>query len=276
MKKIIVLFLGFCILSLGLTACSDKKSGDVIKIGVIAGPESQLMEVAKQVAKKRYNLNVDIVLFTDYTMPNEALDSDNIDANMFQHRPYLDAQIADRGYNLQAIGNGFIYPMGVYSKKLTSLSSVPIGGKIGIPNDPSNEARALLLLASQKLITLDDSKGGTPNLSNIRTNPKNIRFIEMDAAQLPRSMDDLDAAVITNTYATTAGLHLKDAIAKEDGNSPYVNVMVVKTDNKDNPDLIKLLQAFQSQPVIDKAKELFGDGAVPGFTPTPAPESEKS
>jgi D-methionine transport system substrate-binding protein len=273
MKKIASLFLSLLILT-SLSACHHKSSDNTLKVGTIAGPESELMEIAKRVAKKRYNLDVDIVLFTDYTMPNEALDSGNIDVNMFQHRPYLDAQIEQRGYKIEALGNGFIYPMGVYSKNFKTLSSLPVDGKVGLPNDPSNESRALLLLADQKLITLKSGKKGILGLGDINSNPKKITFIEMDAAQLPRSMDDLDASVITDTYTVTAGLHLSDAIAKEDAESPYVNVLVVRSADANKPQMKQLLAAFQSQPVIDKAKELFGDGAIPGFTPTPSPESE--
>jgi len=196
MKKLSLCIL-LTLLSCVLCSCDHKSSSAALKVGVIAGPESELMDVAKQVAQKRYHLNVEVVVFTDYSMPNEALNAGNIDANMFQHRPYLNAQIAQHGYKIAALGNGFIYPMSIFSKKFKSLSSLPMDAKVGIPNDPSNEARALLLLANQKLITLNNSSSPTLDLSNIKTNPKQIHFTEMDAAQLPRALDDLDAAAIT-------------------------------------------------------------------------------
>jgi D-methionine transport system substrate-binding protein len=269
MAKIVSFFLSVCILSLGLFACHHKSSGNTIKVGTIAGPESELMVVATKVAKKRYNLEVEMVLFTDYTMPNEALNSGSIDINMFQHRPYLESQLKERGYKIEAMGNSFIYPLGVYSKNAVSLTDLPVGAKIGIPNDPSNEDRALLLLANQKLITLKMMPGKRVGLANIQSNPKNIHFIEMDVAQLPRSLDDVNAAVITNTYAVTAGLHLSDAIAKEDSESPYMNIFVVRKADVKKRELKQLLAAFQSEPVILKAQQLFGDGAIPGFIPTP-------
>jgi D-methionine transport system substrate-binding protein len=273
MKKRVLIVVSLFILGLGLAACNHKSSqAHTIKVGTIAGPESDLMMVAKHVAKKRYNLDVEIVLFTDYTMPNEALDSGSIDVNMFQHRPYLASQVKERGYKIEVLGNSFVYPMAVYSKNANTLTDLPIGAKVCIPNDPSNEARALLLLADQKLITLNTSLDKMVGLADIKSNPKNIHFIEMDVAQLPRSLDDVQAAVITNTYAVTAGLHLRDAIAKENGQSPYVNVFVIRSADMNKPELKELLVAFQSEPVLVKANALFGEGAIAGFTPTPAPE----
>ncbi len=267
--KLKTLFLSITLLiSMLLSACSHKENANSISVGVMAGAESDLMVTAAQVAKQRYNLNVKVVTFTDYTMLNEALNDGNIDANMFQHVPYLNAQIQARGYNLIPAGNGFVYPIGVYALKLKKLQDIPVNGKIAIPNDPSNEARSLLLIQSAGLITLRSGAGTNATVVDIASNPKHIHFIELDSAQLPRALQDVDAAIINDTYAGPAGLKLSDAIYKEGPNSPYVNVLVVQKGHANDPHVKQLLAAFQSQAVIDKAKQLFGDGAVPAFVPT--------
>src|SRR3989338_2870440 len=135
-----------------LAACSHKENKNTIQVGVITGPETQLMQVAKKIAWEKYKLDINIVQFNDYIMPNEALVNGDIDANMFQHMPYLKAQIKERGYKLVSVGKTFIYPVGIYSKQIKKISEVPNGAKVAIPNDPSNEARALLLLQKTGLI----------------------------------------------------------------------------------------------------------------------------
>ncbi len=255
-------------LSLLLTACSHKEDANTISIGTIAGPETDLITTAADVAKQRYGLTVKIVTFNDYTTPNEALNNGDIDSNLFQHVPYLDAQIKARGYKLAVVGKSFVYPLGVYSKKITSLNNLPKNGTIAIPNDPSNEARALLLIEKSGLIKLRANAGANATLQDITSNPKHIKFSELDAAQTPRALADVDAAVINNTYAAPAGLKLTDAIFKEGPDSLYVNVLVVQQGHENDPKVKELLAAIQSQAVIDKAKQLFGDGAIPSFTPT--------
>lgn len=267
MKKVLGLFTLAIVACFLASSCSSAKRSGAIKVGTIAGPETELMEAAKKVAKEKYNLDVEIVTFTDYAMPNEALNNGSIDANMFQHVPYLDAQIASRGYKIVNIGKGFVYPLGVYSKKIKSLEEIPLNGKFAVPNDPSNEARALLLLEKSGLIKLRPEAGANATVADITFNPKSLTISELDAAQLPRSLDDVDAATINNTYASTAGLKLSDSIFKEGSDSLYVNVLVVREKDKDDSRLKNILAAFQSKEVVAKAKELFGDGAVPSFTP---------
>tara|TARA_R110000868_G_scaffold8205_3_gene42643 strand:+ start:234122 stop:235606 length:1485 start_codon:yes stop_codon:yes gene_type:complete len=256
--------LGLCVIFITPNIVEDVESHtqNDITLGCIAGPETQLMQTVAKVAKQRYGLNVKLVEFSDYTMPNTALNDGDIDANYFQHIPYLDAQIKARDYKIAAIGKGFIYPMGLYSKKITSLQQLPDNAKIGIPNDPSNEARALLLLQKAKLITLRKGVGVNATPHDIISNPKHLQLIELDAAQLPRSLSDVEMAAITNTYATSAGLKLKDAILAESTDSPYANVLAVQTKNKNNPKLKELVKALQSNASIKEAQQLFGDGAV--------------
>jgi len=262
-KKIILLTLA----AFTLVACSSKKDNpNVVTVGAIAGPEIQLMEVAKKVAKKRYGLDVQIVPFSDYNAPNAAVVGGSLDANAFQPKPFLDAQIKARGYKLTAIGKTFIYPMGIYSKKIKSLSQLQDGAKVSIPNDPTNEARSLLLLQKAGLIKLKSGVGVSATPVDIISNPKNLQFVELDAAELPRSLSDVTLAAINTTYAVPAHLSLtKDALIHESAHSPFVNLIVVKTVNKNSKKLCELVEAFQSKPVRDEAKKLFGDAAIAGW-----------
>jgi len=262
LKKLSIIILALAT-SVVLVACSKKEDPNTIRVGTISGPETALMETAKDVALQRYGLKVEIVPFSDYTMPNVALNDHSIDANMFQHVPYLNAQVKDHGYKIGVLAKTFIYPMGLYSKKIKTLSDLKDGDKVAIPNDPSNEARALLLLQKASLITLKPGATVEATPVDIASNPKHLQFIELDAPQLPRALSDVALAAINTTYAIPAGLSpAKDALAVEDASSPYANVIVVRADSMDNPKLKELVSAFQSKPVVVKAQQLFGDGAV--------------
>jgi len=265
MKLLLKLF-GITILSFGLLACD--KSPDhktTIRVGVMSGSESELMTTVKEVLKKDYGINMELVIFDNYALPNEALNNGDIDANYFQHLPYLNAQIKDRGYKLMPIGNIFIYPVGIFSQKLTSLSQLKSGDKVGIPNDPSNEARALLLLQSAGLIKLAQNTSINATIMDIVNNPKNLSIVALDAAQLPRSLRDLSIAVINSNYAVPAGLTLDKALFKEGKDSPYVNIVVVKTADKDQPQTLDLVKAMHSDAVVAKAHEIFGVGVAKGW-----------
>lgn len=266
MKKILVSILAASAL-LSLVGCSSKKEPEnVVTVGTVAGPETELMEVAKQVAKKRYGLDVQIIPFADYNGLNPAVFSGSLDANAFQHKPFLDAQNEARGFTLQSIGKTFIYPMGIYSKKIKSITAVKNGDKVAIPNDPTNEARALLLLQQAHLIKINPKAGVNATPLDIISNPKHLSFIELDAAQLPRVLQDATLVAINTNYAKPAGLSpMKDALIHETADSPYVNLIVVRKDDIHNKKLLDLVKAFQSESVLQKAKQLFGDGAVPGW-----------
>lgn len=259
------------LLGLSLVACSDEKntakeSANEISVGAIAGPETQLVEVAKKVALEKYNLKVKIVTFTDFTMPNTAVADGSIDANAFQHQAYLEEQNKSRGYDLVAVGKTFIYPMGLYSKKLQSLDQVQPNATIAIPNDPSNEARALLLLQSAGLLTLKPGTGVTATPQDILTNPLNLKIKEIDAAQLPRVLGDVDLAAINTVYAIPAGLvPTKNALFTESSDSPYANLIVVQAKEQDEPKIQHFVEAYQSPEVIAEAERLFQGGAVPAW-----------
>lgn len=259
-------FLTIALISLvaviGLTACDQKKEADnVVTVGIIDGPDTPLWEAAKAVALKREGLIIQLVKFSDYNMPNEALNNGEIDANAFQHVPFLEAQIKAHGYHLVAVANTFVYPMALYSKKIQRLDQMRSGDKIAIPNDPSNEARALLILQKGGLIVLNPSAGVNATTLDIAANPKHLKIVEMDAAQLPRVLPDVVGAVITNDYADPAGLTPKQGILVEDIHSPYMNVIVVRPEDKDSKKIKQLIAAFQSPEV----KNLSGDYAIAGW-----------
>ncbi|CEK09852.1 MetQ/NlpA family ABC transporter substrate-binding protein [Legionella hackeliae] len=255
--------LSLFVLIVGLVAC-NKPSPNALNIGTIAGPETELVEVAKDVALKEFDLEIKIVEFNDYNLPNEALDDGSLDANVYQHLPYLQAAMKAHGYNLEVIGKTFVYPAGIYSNKVKSLKQLKNKAIIAIPNDPSNEARALLLLQKAGLITL--KKADTTSVSDIATNPKQLVIKELDAAQLPRVLTDVDAAVINTTFAIPAGLSpSRDAIYKEGKDSPYANLIVIRRDSIKKPQLEQFVKAMNSPEVKAKAKELFGDAALPAW-----------
>ncbi|MDB2384703.1 MetQ/NlpA family ABC transporter substrate-binding protein [Endozoicomonas sp.] len=249
-----------------LAGCSGQGGDDVLTIGVIAGPEADVMKVAVDKLQTETGIDAKLVEFSDYISPNIALSDGSIDVNAFQHRPYLDSIVEDRGFKLVAVGNTFLYPIGAYSKKLKSMDELKEGATVAIPNDPSNEGRTLILLDNKGFIKLKDIKNLEATPADIVENPKKLRFIELDAAQLPRSLDDVDLAFINSTYAVAAGLlPERDALISEGKESPYVNIIVSREGNKTDPRVDLLVKAYQSAAVEKKAKELFQGSAVAGW-----------
>lgn len=230
-----------------------------IKIGTMEGEESDVWDVAKKVAQQQ-GLNLDIIHYSDYAIPNEALNSGEIDANAFQHKPYLEEQINQRGYKLSVVGYTVLYPIGIYSHKIKDIKNLKIGAKIGVPNDPTNEARSLRLLASLKLITLRDPSDIQATKYDIVDNPKNLDIQELDAGMLGRAIDDFDIIVINTNWALTTKLDPdKDAIYWESAqNNPYDNVIVVRTADINKPWVKKLVAAYNSEPVRAEIKRIFG------------------
>jgi len=268
MKKNRILQTLILILCINLAACHKPEAANVIRVGTIAGPETQLMQAAKKVALQRFGLHVKIVTFNDYIQPNSALVDGDIDANSFQHLPYLEAQNKAHDWHLVAVAKTFLYPMAIYSNKYTRLQKLPHGGKIALPNDPSNETRALLLLQQQHVITLRHGQTElTPDA--ITNNPKRLTFETFDAAFLPRTLDDVDAAIINTTYAQPAGLKASQALARENTHSRYTNVIATTQTLAASKKIQELVKAFQSAPVLAKAKSLFGNNAIAGFKLAP-------
>ncbi len=248
-------------LLLSLVACQQHPSPNTLTVGTIAGPETDLVKTAQKVAHDKYGLDVRVVEFNDYNLPNIALQDGTLDANIYQHLPYLESAKKAHGYTLEPIGRTFLFPAGLYSNKLKAIDALPLHAQIAIPNDPSNEARALRLLADAKLITLNNST--TPSVQDIQENPKKLRFKTLDAAQLPRILPDVDAAVINTTFAIPAGLNpMQDALIIENKTSPYANLVVIHSNSPKRDKLMLLVEALHSDEVKAKAHKLFGDAAV--------------
>jgi D-methionine transport system substrate-binding protein len=253
---------------IGLVSCNKPTNNQLI-VGAIAGPEADLLHTAAEVADKQSGLKIKIVEFNDYTLPNVALQNKSIDVNIFQHLPYLKAASQDRGYDFVVIGKTFLFPMRLYSKKVQSLDQLPVGALIAVPNDPSNETRALLLLQKAGLITLknkeifsSDQNAISP-LNNIISNPKALKIKEIDAAQLPRALEDVDAAVINSNFAKLADLRpARDAIFMETKDSHYAELIVVRRNSLKQPQINALIKALHSREVQQKAVTLFADEAI--------------
>ncbi|MEY3183237.1 MAG: D-Methionine transporter, periplasmic D-methionine-binding protein [Pseudomonadota bacterium] len=248
-----------------LSGCQQSRGDHEIIVGTMAGPETELMRVAAEVAKENDDLIVKIMEFEDYIMPNTALSEGSIDANLFQHTLFLEKVLTSGNLRskITAIGKGFIYPMGLYSKQWHHLSDIPEKAQIAIPVDPSNSGRALLLLAKGGLITLKPNTGNSPTLEDIVANPKQLRIEMLDAAAMPRLLNDVDCAAINTNYALPAGLSPSaDALLIEDKDSPYANVLVVRMEEQLHPKYQQLLNALHSEAVLAKAKALFSDQAI--------------
>jgi len=247
---------------------AKKEDPNHIKVGVSAGPEFKIAQVAQKIAKEKYGLDVELVTFTDYVMPNEALNQGDIDLNAFQHKPYLDEQSKQRGYKLAVVGNTFVYPLAAYSKKIKSLDELKPGSTIIIPNDPTNGGRALLLLQKYGLLKLKDGAGLLAKVTDIASNPKSLKILELEAPQLPRALDDkeVNVAIINNTFAAQTGLSAShDGLMVEDKESPYVNLIVARENNKDEPKVKNFVKAYQSPEVENAAQTEFKGSAVKGW-----------
>ena len=236
------------------------------KVGSMSGQEADLVKAAAKVAKEKHNLDVEIVEFDDYVAPNVALADGSIDANAFQHKPYLDVMVKDRGLKLVPVGNTFVYPIGAYSKKIKDIKELKDGATIGLPGDPSNEGRSLILLEKQGLIKLRDSKNLESTVMDIAENPHNYKFSEVDASLVPKTLPDVDLAFINSNYAINADLLPKrDALILEDPDSPYVNIIVVREADKDKDEVKKFVDAYHSKPVEEAAENVFKGAAVKGW-----------
>lgn len=253
---------------IALSSCAEKAKNldpNHIRVGITSGPEKAIAEAAKKVAKEKYNLDVELVTFDDYVIPNEALDNGDIDLNAFQHIPYLNEQSKQRGYQLEVVGKSFLFPIVAYSKQIKHIDELQDGSTIAIPNDPSNGGRALLLLQDYGLIKLDKRAGILPRVIDIVQNPQNLKIIEIEAPQLPRVLDDkqIALAVINNNFAISSGLSPdKDGVIIERKSSEYINVLVARVDNKDAQKVQNFVKAYQSDEVAKAAYSIFKDGAI--------------
>ncbi len=279
-KKFLSLALAL-VLSLSLAACGSKKEEApaaapaetpaettepvVLNVAASSTPHAEILEQVVDVLAEQ-GIDLQIHEYGDYVVPNTAVEEGEEDANYFQHIPYLESFNEKEGTHLVSVGGIHIEPMGVYAGKTASLEELPDGAEIAIPNDPTNEGRALLLLEAQGLIKLADSSNleATPN--DIVENPKNLTFKELEAAMIPNAVDEVDLSVINVNYALEAGFNpTEDALAIEDANSPYVNIVAVKEGNENNPAVLALVEALQSDTVRDFINETYGGAVVPAF-----------
>lgn len=220
-----------------------------IVVGVTSGPHEQIAEVAAKVAKEK-GLEVELKSFSDYVLPNTSLAEGDLDANSYQHEPFLDTFNKDHDTDLVPVGKTILNPMGVYSEKYKSFDEIPDGVTFGLPNDPTNGARALFVLQEAGYIKLKEGAGLTASIRDVEENKKNLKFIELEAAQIPKQLSEVDVAAINTNFALEAGINPKeDSILLESTDSPYVNYIVVRAENENDPTIKKFVEAYQSDEV---------------------------
>ena len=247
------------------TAETSELAGTTLKVAASPTPHAEILNVAKNILAEQ-GITLEVVEFSDYVQPNLVTESGEVDANYFQHTPYLESFNEENGTHLVSVGAIHYEPFGIYPGKSSDLANIADGATIAVPNDTTNEARALQLLAAQGLITVRDGAGLTATVNDITENPHNLKIQEIEAAQLPRTVQDVDFAVINGNYAMEAGFSVgKDALATEDASSEaaqtYANVLVVKEGNENNPAIQALLKALQSDEVKNYIDQTY-DGAV--------------
>ena len=233
-----------------------------LTVGVTAGPHAIIMEEVKKDAQKE-GLEIKIVEFNDFILPNEALADGSIDVNSYQHEPFLDEQVKSKGYKIISVAKTIILPLGIYSKHHKSLNEIKDASKISIPNDPTNGGRALLLLQKEGIIALKEAKN--PSILDIVNNPRNIQIIEIEAPQIPLTLDDVDYGITNTDWILTAGMDPNDAIAKEGKESPYANIIVVREEDKNHDDIKKLISIYHSAHIKDFINNHFKGAVMPAW-----------
>ncbi len=276
MKKFLALALAL-VLAVGAAACSSGEEATTettketvkIKVGATPAPHAEILEAVKDTLAAE-GIELEIVEFNDYVIPNTSTESGELDANYFQHQPYLTDFNAQNGTHLVSVASIHYEPFGIYGGKTKSLADLADGATIAVPNDGTNEARALMLLQAQGLITLKADAGFTATILDIESNPKNLDIKELEAAQLPRTLQDVDLAVINGNYAIEAGLNAgKDALAVEDANSEaaqtYANILVVKEGNENNEAVQALAKALMSEAAKEFMNATYEGAVLPMF-----------
>lgn len=280
MKKILSLVLAIALLGTLLAGCAPKqesaapvpetagekeKAETVLKVGATPIPHAEILDVVKPLLEQK-GIKLEVAVFDDYVQPNTSLADKEIDANFFQHQPYLDNFNAERGLNLTSLTKVHVEPLGLYSKTLKNVDELKDGSTIAIPNDATNNARALLLLQANGIIKLKDGGNITSSENDVVENTKNIKFEAIEAAQLPRVLEDVDAAIINTNFAIPAGLNpVNDALIIEDGNSPYANILVIRQGDENREDLKELAAALNSPEVKKFIEEKYEGAIIPAF-----------
>ena len=260
-----------------LSACgnSNANAGDssdaepvTIKVGATPAPHAEILEVVKPILAEQ-NINLEITVFNDYVTPNTAVENGSLDANYFQHITYMNGFNESDGTHLVSVGNVHYEPLGLYAGKTGAIEALPDGAQIAVPNDTTNEARALLLLQQEGLITLKEGAGINATKADIAENPKNLDIVELEANQLPVRLQDVDMAVINGNYAIDAGLDVADALAIEDSEgeagTAYANVLTVKEGRENDAAIQALYAALCSDEVASYMEETYGGAVVPVF-----------
>ena len=270
MKKLIAIVLSL-ILVLSFAACGKKADGKTVKVGASITPHAEILREAAKLLEKE-GIKLEVVEYTDYVQPNTAVEDGSLDANYFQHTPYLNTFNAENKTHLVSVGSIHYEPFGIYAGKVKALADLPDGAKIGVPNDGSNETRALLLLQQEGLLKLKDGITAASNATKLDVveNPKNIEIVEMEAAQIPKALKDLDFGVINGNYALQAGLNAgTDALAVEDasgsGAQTYANVLCVKEGNEKDEAIQALFKALTSPEVKEYINNTYQGAVVPIF-----------
>lgn len=268
MKKALKkLLLGLALVaSFALVGCGSSNDGDsVLKVGASPEPHSKILALVEDDLKEQ-GIDLEIIELDDYVTPNLSLEDGELDANFIQHVPYLESFNEENGTDLVPLGSVHIEPMGVFSEKIKSIDDLEDGAEVTIPNDATNGARALLLLETNGLIKLDEKAGFNATEKDIVENPKNLKFQALEAATLPRTLDEVDISVINGNYALSADLNVtEDALLVEENSSPYGNIIAVKNGDQDREDLKALINALQSDTVRKYIEDTFEGAVVPGF-----------
>lgn len=245
---------------------AQSESGTVkLVVGATPSPHAEILNLIKPDLKEK-GIELEVKEFNDYVTPNTALDEKQLDANFFQHVPYMEDFAKQKNIKLVAVGKVHVEPMGAYSKKVKSKDEIKDGALIAVPNDATNEGRALLLLQKQGLIKLKDATALTQTPKDITENPKSLKFKELEAAQLPRTIQDVDVAIINTNFALKGNLDpLKDTIFSEDKDSPYANVVTTRPDNQNDPAILELVKALNSEKVKKYLEDTYKGAIVPAF-----------
>lgn len=252
---------------LGACGSSSADSGaldeDKLVVGATAGPHEQVLEVVREVAAED-GLEIEIVSFSDFVLPNTSLDEGDLDANTYQHQPFLDEFNEDHGTDLVSVGTTILNPMGVYSDEYEDINDLPDGAIFAVPNDPTNASRALFILEEAGIVGLDEETRENASIYDLAENPKNLEFIELEASQMPQQLSEVDAAAITTNFAIGAGISPKDdSILLEAPNSPYANNIVVRQENADDPTIERFVNAYHTDKVKEFVEEEFEGSIIP-------------
>lgn len=275
-KKLLALVLAISVFA--FVGCSSKEKDaknndstnaktelELVKVGATSTPHGEILEALEEDFTKA-GIKVEIVPFDDYIMPNVALDEGSIDANFFQHKQYLEQEMDEKGYDFAVAGEIHSEPMGVYSTKYKTLDELPKGAEILIPDDPTNGGRALILLEKEGLIKLDDNKNLSVTEANIVENSKDFKFTPLEAVNIPNTYQDVDAGIINSNYALTVDLNpTKDSIVMEGNDTPYVNIVAIKAENKDEEKIKKLIEVMTSENAKKFIEEKYNGAVVPAF-----------